>query len=154
MGCSDLHLIAINPQTSEMKQNFPLNAREAVEEFSEVVEICEPVKFAASNPGWSVIKDQDFISEDEIRRSEFYDWASQYNATYRLGLRLLTEPVWLVSEVSGADQPPTDSVTLGSDPGPTRQLVPDATAWTAIGAERAVSGSVAEASISPDTAVC
>ncbi len=113
VGCSDLHLISINPRTKEMLRNLPLNATEAVDEFAEVVDVCEPVIYAANNPGWSIIKDQDFISPEEIQKSAFYDWATRYNATYRLGLRLLLRPdsdahLWFLKDssqgpVSGED---------------------------------------------------
>lgn len=105
MGCSDLHLISDNPATQEIKQNLPLNARDATEDFLSISAVCEPLKYAAQNPRWRVVKDQDFISEGEICRSEFYDWAAKYNATYRLGLRLLDKPdldahLWFLKDKS------------------------------------------------------
>lgn len=59
---------------------------------AEITHNSEPVRYAQRNPHWRRFTDSDFITPEEIARSEFYRACARYGVGWRLGLRLVDEP--------------------------------------------------------------
>lgn len=53
---------------------------------------CEPVQYTSTRPHWRTFCDYDYISEQQMARSEFYRDNELYGIRYRLALRLVDHP--------------------------------------------------------------
>lgn len=53
---------------------------------------CEPVQYTSTRPHWRTFCDYDYISEDDMDRSQFYHENQRFGLRYRLALRLVDHP--------------------------------------------------------------
>lgn len=88
MGSSDVHIFSVNKKTGTNK-DLILRAPEVKNDWGYILKKCEVLNYIMNNPNYVQFTDYDVLPESEIKKSEFYQWAKEYDAKYRIVLRLI-----------------------------------------------------------------